>query len=773
MASVEQLLQVPLGKWRVPEEGFRKARGWGLMAHVRDVLEAAHFWMHTSTFGDQLHATLGLALPLAKFQKICMYAAYLHDFGKSGSEFQLMLRGLEDLWDQHKATMKPHEWKALARTQRYQQAYRHEALSGLLFVAYPELMTWLQGELGEHAYVAIFGAMAHHRKMDREGMFPLFKGEGLRAPSNFDLEYEHRVDLRPWARRQSYLSKLGVTPPPALSPLTFTRLDMEVWLEQMEEWPVFSEEDPLVLAVKWCTVLADVYGSIDDGGPDAVRAMYAALQQDENAPAIRFHERIEKKLKGAQLTPTQLQAGVRDNILVETPTGSGKSITGLHWCRQEPKKSLLWAMPTTDLANQAGFEYGMESKDALRHSRSLLLWRPTAGEEDEGDEVQIALLALRDAARRRSGHREVTFTTYDQILGCLAYNHASILWLPHILRSQVIFDECHILREDSQLRGYHETFLRVFKNLRVAHMSATVAPDESDRIQRFGVKVIVPTKDDVADHFPRYRLRIIPHPPVNGEYPWFKEGSLWIVNQVKTAQLRAKSLPDTRDTRVYHARFRQFERRRIREEVMAALGPASDEPKMRVIATQAVELGFDVYATSLLTEACPPASFIQRLGRCNRRPVPKGPADVWVYAPETSAPYSRSADPTFVETWLDWLAPFDGKEVSTFDLREALHRWSSRTQPVLPVLANGVAVRDGVRKIDFNGDGLLLADVKPEWGDWSLPKKERHLARLDQLDHVIPILLFPEMRKRLKRDNQFFYLDWPYDSFTGLENLLR
>lgn len=85
-----------------------------------------------------------------------------------------------------------------------------------------------------------------------------------------------------------------------------------------------------------------------------------------------------------------------------------------------------------------------------------------------------------------------------------------------------------------------------------------------------------------------------------------------------------KALEDSDvDLRLVHSRFRAADRERWREEFLnktATLPPAGRV----VVATQVIEAGVDISATTLITDLSPWPSLVQRFGRCARYPGEKG-----------------------------------------------------------------------------------------------------------------------------------------------------
>jgi CRISPR-associated endonuclease/helicase Cas3 len=90
--------------------------------------------------------------------------------------------------------------------------------------------------------------------------------------------------------------------------------------------------------------------------------------------------------------------------------------------------------------------------------------------------------------------------------------------------------------------------------------------------------------------------------------------TLCIVNTVRDAQAiheQVLRLKLEAEVILLHSRFRRADRKSLVREVVSARNAI-------VISTQVVEAGMDLDATTLITEAAPWPSIVQRLGRCNR-----------------------------------------------------------------------------------------------------------------------------------------------------------
>lgn len=85
------------------------------------------------------------------------------------------------------------------------------------------------------------------------------------------------------------------------------------------------------------------------------------------------------------------------------------------------------------------------------------------------------------------------------------------------------------------------------------------------------------------------------------------------------------ALPDSENVLLLHSRFRPPERRARMEKLLQI-----QEAGGIVVSTQVVEAGVDLSARVLFTELCPWASFVQRVGRCNRKGEFKDALVFWV-----------------------------------------------------------------------------------------------------------------------------------------------
>jgi CRISPR-associated endonuclease/helicase Cas3 len=172
--------------------------------------------------------------------------------------------------------------------------------------------------------------------------------------------------------------------------------------------------------------------------------------------------------------------------------------------------------------------------------------------------------------------------------------------------------------------------------------------------------------------------------------------TLVVVNQVKTAQAVYQALTKIGSTipcHLVHGQFRPLDRDRLTALLFApsvpsapnAPGAGSDQSSddgvgRIVVATQVVEAGLDISAATLLTEAAPWPSIVQRTGRCNRDGLASDAVLAWVSVEaDRVAPYPAD-DVAAAEVALRGL---EGREVTTEELASMDVDVSQPEQPVL------------------------------------------------------------------------------------------
>lgn len=177
--------------------------------------------------------------------------------------------------------------------------------------------------------------------------------------------------------------------------------------------------------------------------------------------------------------------------------------------------------------------------------------------------------------------------------------------------------------------------------------------------------------------------------------------TLVVLNTVRRAQdvyaevrkrLRVATSPAP-EVHLLHSRFRPSDRAVIVERAIKA-DTAADGPGRVVVATQVVEAGIDVSATTLITDVAPWSSIVQRAGRCNRTGDDSDARLLWVVPPRP-APY----DEDDLKAAAAALESLEGQEVTSTQLRE-LGKQVPEAEAIVPILRR----RDLIELFDTSPD---------------------------------------------------------------------
>lgn len=175
---------------------------------------------------------------------------------------------------------------------------------------------------------------------------------------------------------------------------------------------------------------------------------------------------------------------------------------------------------------------------------------------------------------------------------------------------------------------------------------------------------------------PKRRAKDLAHALVKAHRPGTL--TLAVVNTVKAARSlwaeTTRAAGDDVPITLLHSRYRPPERRR---KVAEALGPVPDTGRI-VVSTQVVEAGVDLSADTMLTEAAPWPSVVQRAGRCNRDGEAAGARLLWV-EPDRPEPYL----PADVAASVAALNHLEGADVTATSLRQLAVATTPHVHPVL------------------------------------------------------------------------------------------
>lgn len=383
---------------------------------------------------------------------------------------------------------------------------------------------------------------------------------------------------------------------------------------------------------------------------------------------------------GLRPFPFQRRLGLENwPSILNVPTGLGKTAaTVLAWAYKrkagdtETPRRLVYCLPMRVLVEQV-----RDNTILYLHRLGLLAGTAIVVKENGRDRVseykpswkepgKMAVTVLMGGEEAESWDRHpesdaIIIGTQDMLLSRAlnrGYGMSRYRWPIHfgLLNSDALWviDEVQLfgsgLATTTQLQGFRENF-GTLGPARTLWVSATVSPgwlrtvDFNVPLSGAQIAMIDMTDEVHAGVSARINARKKLHKSkavVGVIEPLVKEilahhqprtRTLVVMNTVKRAIETLKGITarnPNAELVLIHSRFRPRERAAAVQSLLRDPGPDG----MIVVSTQVVEAGVDVSARALFTEACPWASFVQRVGRCNRSGE-FAEADVfWVGLPE-------------------------------------------------------------------------------------------------------------------------------------------
>lgn len=339
------------------------------------------------------------------------------------------------------------------------------------------------------------------------------------------------------------------------------------------------------------------------------------------------------------------------SVILQAPTGAGKTraalapfIEGFFDRPDSTPRKCLYVTPMRVLANQFYAEYSaLAASYRCRHGRHLEV-RIQTGEQPND--------------RRFEG--DLIFCTIDQFL-------SSYLMMPYslprrlanlnagaIAGAYLVFDEFHLFDPEAALPTILHALPALSQLAPVMLMTATFSSHMLQALRSFlhQAEIVTLSPDEITaidtrgGRSSRQRCWTVADQPLQASavLARHRSASLVICNTVSRAravyrELKAQAGQEI-ELLLLHSQFLPDDRRRIEQELRQRIGVVADRTHTNVIvvATQAIEVGVDISAEVLHTELAPPASLIQRAGRCARYPGETG--EVIVYSVKKYAPYA-------------------------------------------------------------------------------------------------------------------------------------
>jgi CRISPR-associated endonuclease/helicase Cas3 len=410
--------------------------------------------------------------------------------------------------------------------------------------------------------------------------------------------------------------------------------------------------------------------------PMTVAEFFTLATQSESEPSGRTPYPFQARFATANPFPHLLRA----------PTGAGKTATAVlgwlwryfHGFRGSTPRRLVYCLPMRVLVEQS-YRETAKWLAALGLTEKVGLHLLMGGVESEKwflhPEKPGVLIGTQDMLLSRALNRGFAASRFHWPIDFGLLNN-DCLW---------VFDEPQLMAggvsTSAQLAGFRQA-LGTFGGCPSVWMSATLEPGWLDTID-FKNKFPDPPleldeKTDYSPELPLYKRMTAEKKLAKLNVAASKDGkevakvvlakhekgtqSLVIVNTVDRAKAvydelaKQRKKAETPALLLVHSRFRPHERIPLNTELQR-----KDAGDRILVATQVVEAGVDISARTLVTELCPWASVVQRVGRCNRT-GDDGPGKVfWIDLDEKlSAPYEADD----LDTARGLLAKLENKGVS-------------------------------------------------------------------------------------------------------------
>jgi len=302
----------------------------------------------------------------------------------------------------------------------------------------------------------------------------------------------------------------------------------------------------------------------------------------------------------------------KENILLELPTGFGKTFLGLGYALKTKRSKIFYTLPVTtiieDVYENSLKKYIDENQLEWYTSKYLVLKSLKKGDLEETEYLEA-----------RYFEKPIIVTTLDQLLFAFLGVDRYPLKVASLYNSCIILDEPQ-LYSPLMLFLFSE-FLKDYKDdLNIIIMTATLPDFLKEKVKEFFVE---PFDQDITKKvFARFnRVYIdtsylgfaILNPDLRDLLSQGKKVA-FIFNTVEKAQNFYKSLPEDFPKYLFHARY--IYKDRI-NKLMELKNRLNKEPIV-VISTQAIEAGVNVSFDVMFRELAPLDSIIQSAGRVNR-----------------------------------------------------------------------------------------------------------------------------------------------------------
>lgn len=390
---------------------------------------------------------------------------------------------------------------------------------------------------------------------------------------------------------------------------------------------------------------------------DYAASAHAKWLEIESPVQENLRERILQKFGSTLREAQEFMALHReDNIVVVSPTGSGKTEGALLWLNGEKG---FYTLPMKVSANAIFHRihdentwggYGF-SQVGLLHSDSIFEYLK-AGDSEKNEEMKDDFSCYQLV---RSLAMPLTVSTVDQLFKFPFKALGTELLAATLKYSKVIIDEMQMY--SPKILAILLCGLEMISHMggKFAIITATFPPFLERLMESQGIYFV---SKCFTSSQQRHLVKIL-EDKKEFDLDAIREAGkarkvLVLCNTVINAQELKRELPEAK---LLHARFTKKDRSRLEQEIQEFARSENSESGIW-ISTQLVEASLDIDFDELHTEMCTADSLLQRMGRCFRaREYPHSTPNVFVYDHGCCGIY----DETIYDRSLDLLKNYEGR----------------------------------------------------------------------------------------------------------------
>ena len=331
----------------------------------------------------------------------------------------------------------------------------------------------------------------------------------------------------------------------------------------------------------------------------------------------------------------------KGNVLVEIPTGEGKTEGSFLWAMNNLKninEKIIYTLPTQTTSNKLFERVRKIFKDfsGLVHGSSKLYLEDLFSNEDG----YINKYLNSELLFSKVFCKPFTVSTIDSLLKYFLNVGKYSIAMLNIIHSLIIIDEVHSY--DYKLMGFIKRFLELAReyNIPVCIMSASIPERIKEKIGITNYPLIKDSELFKKKSNYIYKVNKFLDEDINKIKQNYLEGKniLIVRNTVRNSIDTYKLLKQAgiKNIVLYNSNFKKNDRVKKENEIYKKL---ESNNKFILVATQVVEISLDINFEVMFTDIAPIDSLIQRFGRVNRQKNEKNPGTIYIYGRTEIKPY--------------------------------------------------------------------------------------------------------------------------------------